>query len=188
MPDPLAWDHHLDEGSPLLVRKASAGGVVRISYPGRVLGWTDEQLVVGARWTHTGDFGDFRMTAGNPVIEYFSPDLWYSVIRLMDAHAQLLGWYCDLCFPPQLDPMKQPVALTYRDLALDVFVNPKKRLRVRDLEEFRRDILPRLDDRARRDCRRSLRHLRASIRSETGPFARKDGHLQRLEYLSPQLQ
>lgn len=153
------------------MRKRSPDGTIRISYPARIVGGNWNYTLLGARWTHDGDFDGFAMRAGDPVLEYFYRNMWYGVIRLMDRRGHLVGWYCDLCTPPEIEMIGGQMTLSYTDLALDVFVDAAGKPRVRDTAEFEDRVLPRLDPRARQESHRALAHLFRAIRTSTGPFA-----------------
>ncbi len=162
----------MQPGDRLEMHKETLACERKISYPGHLMGWQSELMVIGARWTHTGDFGDFQMTKGDPVLEYFSEDLWYGTIRLMNPRGELRGWYCDICLPPRLDILGSGAELTYTDLALDVFIDPAGNPRVKDRREFESRILPRLSPSSRRRCYDAVQDLLESARRGASPFSR----------------
>ena len=56
----------------------------------------------------------------------------FTILELLDAQEQTLGYYCDICSPLH----REGEGFTLTDLFLDVWVWPDGRLRVLDREEF----------------------------------------------------
>ncbi|MFP4200660.1 MAG: DUF402 domain-containing protein [Bacillota bacterium] len=158
-------------GSRVTVRKLNLDGAVRIEYPAIVKHKATRQIILSAKWTHTGDFVDFAISAGAPVLEYFHSDLWYGVIRLMDFDRRLLGWYCDICMPPSITRSRGDLVVDYTDLDLDIFVSPSREVKFRDHEEFETTTLPRIGRTARWRCGWAVRHLTYAVRRRIGPFS-----------------
>lgn len=58
----------------------------------------------------------------------------FTILELLDAQEQTLGYYCDVCSPL----LREGEGYTLTDLFLDVWVWPDGRWRVLDREEFKR--------------------------------------------------
>ncbi len=165
------WEDVVAPGSSVVVRKLDLDGRSRIEYPATVRDRSPHRLVLSARWTHTGDFGDFTISAGAPVLEYFHSELWYGVIRLMDFDRELQGWYCDICVPPRVNESREGITVEYVDLDLDIFVSPQGEIQFRDYEEFEQRTLPGIGRTARWQCGRAVRHLISAVRRGLDSFS-----------------
>lgn len=161
----------LAPGEQVLVTKQNPEGEARISYPAQVIAYTGDRIQLRTRWTETADYGLFSMNRGNPVLEDFGRGRWYSVLRLMDCKHRLLGWYCDICRPPELSRCSDGRwHLSYRDMELDIFVDPEGRPRVLDRRTFQTRIIPTVDAETAEQCRGAARELLERASRGLPPF------------------
>lgn len=142
------------------VRKRNLRQEVVWAYEG-VLRWQTEQAVcLEARFDRPDrPFLDITLRLGDRFVETFFSNRWYNVFEIYDVETgSLKGWYCNLARPMVWD---EPGALSYVDLALDVWVSPLGRQQVLDEEEFA--ALP-LAAPERALVRRWLKRLQRSFR------------------------
>lgn len=166
----------LVSGEQVLVTKRCSEGYPRISYPGKVVEYNGERIRLLTRWTETADYGLFAMKKGDPVLEDFARGRWYSVLKLMDCKYGLRGWYCDVCLPPELGRSRDGRwRLAYRDMELDIFVDPQRRPTVLDRRQFRTRIVPSAGPDTVRSCRRAARELLERARRCLPPFHSSTG-------------
>lgn len=169
----VTWPEPSLLGSPeqMLVTKQNLCGEPRISYPAQVIEYTGDGIQLHTRWTETADYGLFSMEKGDPVLEDFASGRWYSVLKLMDSEHRLVGWYCDICRPPELGRCSDGRwHLSYRDMELDIFVDPRRRPTVLDRRKFQTRIIPRVGPETAEHCRSAARELLRRASRGLPPF------------------
>jgi len=70
---------------------------------------------------------------GDKFIETYYSDKWFNIYEIQDQlSGQVKAWYCNLCYPAQIDQD----SVIYRDLELDLLVYPDGAQVILDMEEF----------------------------------------------------
>jgi hypothetical protein len=124
-------------GATITVRKLDyATGHVLLSWPGTLIARDDDVLAVQARFVPRSVQVVFvdgvPFEAGDVFTEYYYLGRWYNVFHIAAPEGEVKGWYCNVTRPPELDGD----AITYVDLALDLFVHPDGSYAVLDEDEF----------------------------------------------------
>ncbi|HRE49503.1 MAG TPA: DUF402 domain-containing protein [Aggregatilineales bacterium] len=150
---------------PITIYKLDHRGEERWRYEGRL-------LAAGATWCqveaiyngHESDDGYVVWRQGDRFIEWFYTDRWYNVFEIHDVtHGHIKGWYCNITFPATITP----TAVTWRDLALDVWVSAAGDVRLIDEDEF--EALP-LEEGVRAAARGAVRTIQERVAAGDPPF------------------
>lgn len=152
-------------GQSVIVRKLNSAGVEVFAYPGVIT----ELLASGARldaaWTHgVMELGYTTFEPGDQFSEWFYTDRWYNIMEVRSVVGALKGWYCNVTHPAVFEEWR----VTYRDLALDLWVAPDGEMTTLDEDEFATDDA--IDAKARRHALAALDHLRALVEKRVAPF------------------
>lgn len=117
------------------------------------------------------DDGYIVWQKGDRFIEYYYSDRWYNIFEIHDVHTDALkGWYCDVTYPATITQD----SVSWRDLALDVWIDPAGNVRVLDEGEFERLDLPvRVHERALQ----ALQEIRDHLGRREAPFDTLQGQL-----------
>jgi len=108
---------------------------------------------------------------GDRFVEYYYTDRWYNIFEIHDGHTDALkGWYCDVTYPATITED----SVSWRDLALDVWVGPEGNVRVLDEGEFEGLGLP---DKIRKRALQSLQEIRDHLGRREAPFDTLQGKL-----------
>jgi uncharacterized protein len=139
----------------ITVRKRNEKGIVTWKYTGEVLERGEDFVTLEARFNRADTpFQGIVLKQGDRFVETFYTRLWYNVFEIHDRDDDMLkGWYCNVGRPAVWDA---PNAISYVDLALDLWVTPDGRQTVLDEDEF--DALG-LDELTRACAREALVEL-----------------------------
>ena len=123
-----------EPGSPLTVHKLDAHGVEVFRYPGRLVRWAADRIVLEAEFGRGAvDVGGLQMEPGDRLVETFYFDRWYNIFAVYAGTSRLLrGWYANIARPAHLDGSR----VYAEDLALDLVVTPARSWVVLDQDEF----------------------------------------------------
>jgi len=103
-------------------------------YSGKLIEEGNTKIVIEAYF----DRGDTQvdrliLRRGDKFIETYYSDQWFNIYEIQDQlSGQVKAWYCNLCYPAQIDHD----SVTYRDLELDLLVYPNGAQVILDMEEF----------------------------------------------------
>lgn len=118
----------------ITIRKLTHDGKEKVRYPGEVVTRTETSITVQATFERDDvDQGFVVFRKGDRMVEWFYTDRWYNIFAVYDVDDnRLKGWYCDITYPATITENE----VTWRDLALDVWVTPTGELQVVDEDEF----------------------------------------------------
>jgi predicted RNA-binding protein associated with RNAse of E/G family len=118
----------------ITIRKLSHDGKEKTSYPAEIVSRTETSITVQAIFARDDvDQGFVVFRKGDRMVEWFYADRWYNIFAVHDVtDDHLKGWYCDITFPASISDTE----VSWRDLALDVWVTPTGDLQVVDEDEF----------------------------------------------------
>ena len=119
----------------ILVRKRDEKGQVTWEYSGEVLERGADFVRLEARFNRADTpFQDIILKRDDRFVETFYTGRWYNIFEIHDRDDDLLkGWYCNVGRPAVWDA---PDAISYVDLALDLWVTPQGVQTVLDQDEF----------------------------------------------------
>jgi len=124
----------LTDGPTITVHKLDINGRETWRYPGKVLQYSAERLVLEAFFDREDRlFYGMPLCKGDRFIETYYTQQWYNIFEIhggSDDH--LRGWYCNVTRPAEI----RGDVLSYVDLALDLLVFPDGRQLVLDEDEF----------------------------------------------------
>lgn len=153
--------------------KADSTTVYKLDYQGKET-WRYTGVVVGRSETWLrleayfngpeGDAGYIVWRHGDRFVEYFYTDRWYNIFEIHDVTTDTIkGWYCNITYPATISTD----SVSWRDLALDVWVSPKGDMMVLDEDEFA--ALP-IDNETRNRAQAAVDDLRTQIARCEEPF------------------
>jgi uncharacterized protein len=120
----------------VLVRKLGYDGREIFHWTGTLTHQDLDSLVVEARFNvNRVDLGYVVMERGDLFVEFYYPQRWFNVFQIFSAQGILKGWYCNLSTPAVVWEGE----ITYRDLALDLFVRPDGTWVEDDRDEYERN-------------------------------------------------
>lgn len=139
------------------VRKRNETGEVVWEYSAKLLERGDDFVRLEALFNRKDmPFQGTVFRLNDRFVETFFTDRWYNVFRIHDRDDDSVkGWYCNVGKPAVWDA---PDAISYVDLALDLWVAPDGQQTVLDEDEF--DALE-LDEATRARAREALGELKA---------------------------
>lgn len=116
------------------VLKCNLKGEVTWQYEGRVLRREPNAVVLEAFFNRPDlPFMDVVLKKNDRFVETFYTDRWYNIFEIYDRDTgSLKGWYCNVGHPAILTDE----AVSYVDLALDLWVSADGKQTVLDEEEF----------------------------------------------------
>jgi protein associated with RNAse G/E len=116
------------------VLKRNLNGEVTWQYEGRVLRREANAVVLEAFFNRPDlPFMDVVLKENDRFVETFYTDRWYNIFEIYDReHGGLKGWYCNIGRPALLSDG----AVSYVDLALDLWVSADGKQTVLDEDEF----------------------------------------------------
>jgi len=115
------------------IHKCDHRGRQRVSYDGDQVAQDGPRIVLRAPWTLPARSLPYvTLEPGDVFIETFYTDRWYNVFEIHGPGGALKGWYADICRPARLEGD----ALSWDDLALDIWMDPDGRMQILDQEEF----------------------------------------------------
>ncbi len=105
----------------ILVRKLDYRGQEIFHWSGEIVAQQPDGIVVEAPF-NVGrvDLGYVVLERGDLFVEFYYFQRWFNIFQVFGSDGALKGWYCNLSTPATL----RDAELTYRDLALDLFVRP----------------------------------------------------------------
>ncbi len=147
------------------VRKLSSAGAEVFAYPGVVAQTWPGGARLDATWTR-GEMalGYTTFAPGDHFIEWYFADRWYNIMEVRSAGDTLKGWYCNVTYPAQFGHD----SISYRDLALDLWVAPDGAMTTLDEDEFAADAA--IGATARAQALAALADLRALVTRRVAPF------------------
>lgn len=155
-----------DPRQVIMVLKLDLSGAQVRRYEGRLVRRTDHLVVLEAPFLIDVEqyaLLDVVLKRGDRFVETYYDDRYYNVYEIFDREDERLkGWYCNLSRPAHI----YGDAVSWVDLALDLWVWPDGRSEVLDQDEF--DRLP-LDDEERSHVESAMLHLRDEFRSGRPP-------------------
>ena len=116
------------------VQKKNLKEEITWQYEGRILRRESNAVVVEAFFNRPDmPFMDVTLKEHDRFVETFHTDRWYNIFEIYDRDdGRLKGWYCNVGRPAVLTEG----ALSYVDLALDLWVSADGRQSVLDEDEF----------------------------------------------------
>lgn len=123
----------------ITVIKQNAKGVETWRYDAKVLMKESNFVLLAALFNRDDTIlGEIVIKRNDRFLEYFFNDRWYNIFEIRDQKDDdLKGWYCDICEPALISEN----LISYRDLSLDLWVNPDGKMVVFDEEEFEQLVL-----------------------------------------------
>jgi protein associated with RNAse G/E len=122
--------------SAIKVLKKNLAGEVTWQYEGVVLSRTDTAVILEAFFNREdAPFMEITLKKGDRFVETFYTDRWYNIFEIYDRDdGRLKGWYCNIGKPAVLEDG----AVSYVDLALDLWVSADGKQTVLDEDEMER--------------------------------------------------
>jgi hypothetical protein len=116
------------------VQKKNPAGEVVYEYEGDELRRDGNSIVLEAFFTRDDmPFMDVTLKKGDRFVEYYYTDRWYNIFVVYDRDdGELKGWYCNIGRPAVI----ADGAVSYVDLALDLWVSIDGQQTVLDEDEF----------------------------------------------------
>ncbi|HZC04969.1 MAG TPA: DUF402 domain-containing protein [Ktedonobacterales bacterium] len=152
-------------GQQVTVRKLNSAGAQIFAYSGVIAQLWSTGARLDATWTRDSMALDYTtFDQGDHFVEWFFTDRWYNIMEVRGAGESLKGWYCNISYPAAFERD----LISYRDLALDLWVAPDGALTTLDEDEFASDDA--IDATARMRALDALDHLRALVARRVVPF------------------
>lgn len=119
---------------PIIVLKKNLAGEVTWQYNGHILRRDVNAVTLEAFFNRPDmPFVDVIFKRDDRFVETFYSDRWYNIFEIHDRDDdKLKGWYCNVGCPAVIEDG----AVSYVDLALDLWVNVDGRQTVLDEDEF----------------------------------------------------
>ena len=139
------------------VRKRNEHGQVTWEYSGQVLERGANYVRLEALFNREDmAFQDIILKRNDRFVETFYTERWYNIFEIHDRDDDALkGWYCNVGHPAVWD---EPDVISYRDLALDLWITPQGAQTVLDEDEFE---AAQLDEATRAGALKALAELQA---------------------------
>ena len=149
----------------MMIQKKNTAGEVVFQYEGEVLKREGNSITLQAFFGREDTaVGNVVLRKGDRFVETFFTDRWYNIFEIYDGESKKLkGWYCNIGRPANIDED----AVSYVDLALDLWVSPDGKQIVLDEDELS-DLD--LTDEVERRAWDSLRELQELFKSKRPPF------------------
>ena len=137
------------------VQKMDPAGKVQIEYEGHELHRDAHSITLEALFTREDmPFMDVTFKKGDRFVEYYYSDRWYNIFVIYDRDdGKRKGWYCNIGEPALIEDH----AVSYVDLALDLWVSTNGQQTVLDEDEF--EVLN-LSEELRQNALRGLDELK----------------------------
>lgn len=147
------------------VLKLNLAGEVTAQYHGDVLERLAHRVMLEAFFNHPDmPFLELEFKRNDRFVETFYTDRWYNIFEIYDRdNTNLKGWYCNISRPAVLDD----AAISYVDLALDLWVAADGTQTVLDSDEFEALVLAPQD---RDQALSALVALQEKFRKERPPW------------------
>jgi protein associated with RNAse G/E len=116
------------------VQKKNPAGEVTYEYEGVMLKRDEHSIVLEALFDRADmSFMDVTFKTGDRFVEYYYSDRWYNIFAIHDRDdGKIKGWYCNVGKPAVIEDG----AVSYVDLALDLWVSVDGKQTVLDEDEF----------------------------------------------------
>ncbi len=142
----------------ITVIKLNVKGVETWRYEARVILKESNFVLLAALFNRDDTMlGEILIRRNDRFLEYFFSDRWYNIFEIRNQKDDTLkGWYCDICEPALISEN----LISYRDLSLDLWVNPDGKMVVFDEDEFNQMVL---NDNLRQKALESLLNLKENF-------------------------
>ena len=155
----------MSAGEIVTVRKLNARGEPVFAYTGVIAAVLEAGVRIDAEWTRPRmELGYTSFDPGDRFIEWFYTDRWYNIMEVHTPEGELKGWYCNIAWPATVTRE----TVSYRDLALDLWVAPNGSALTLDMDEFAADTDMSEDERTQ--ALDGMVALRAHMRRGEAPF------------------
>ena len=146
------------------VQKKNTAGEVTYEYEGRLLERDEHSIVLEALFDRADmPFLDVIFKTGDRFIEHYYTDRWYNIFVIYDRdNGKIKGWYCNIGKPAVF----QHGAVSYIDLALDLWVSTSGEQTVLDEDEFK---ALELDEELRKAALQGLEELKQLFLNDKPP-------------------
>lgn len=146
------------------VQKKNPAGVVTYQYEGGLMARDENSITLEALFDRADmPFQDVIFKTGDRFVEYYYSDRWYNIFEIYDRdNGQIKGWYCNVGMPAVVEED----AVSYVDLALDLWVSADGRQTVLDEDEFDELVL---SDELKAGALRGLKELQLLFNSKRPP-------------------
>jgi protein associated with RNAse G/E len=146
------------------VQKKNLAGEVTWKYDGVVLHRDDNSIRLEAFFDRSDmPFMDVVLKKGDRFVETFYSDRWYNIFEIHDRDdGECKGWYCNVGMPAVFEDD----AVSYVDLALDLWVSVDGKQTVLDEDEFEK---LELGDELRASALQGLAELKQVFESKNPP-------------------
>lgn len=152
-------------GQAVTIRKLTSAGAQVFAYSGIIAQTLPNGVRLDATWTRGPmALGYTTFEPGDHFIEWFYADRWYNIMEVHGANGALKGWYCNVTYPAAF----HGASVSYRDLALDLWVAPDGAMTTLDEDEFAADTA--IDAQARAQALDALERLREMATRRDAPF------------------
>lgn len=152
----------------ITICKLDHNGLETWRYTGQVVDQGATWMKIEAYFNRPdSDAGYVVFRQGDRFVEWFYTDRWYNIFEIHDGtDDHLKGYYCNITRPAIIEPDK----ISWPDLALDVWIDPKGSIQVLDEDEF---AALAIDDEMRANARRAVEELRRHVERRESPFERQ---------------
>ncbi len=142
----------------ITVHKRNLRGEITWSYTGQLLARGDNFARLEALFNRDDmPFQGIVLKRDDRFLEVFFSDRWYNIFQIYDRDdGQIKGWYCNVGRPMVWDG---PDAISYIDLALDLWVAADGAQTVLDEDEFEALVLDEKTRQQALDALLALKHL-----------------------------
>lgn len=107
-------------------------GTIRETYHATLSTHDEKRIELRAKARRKLEINNFIINPGDGIYQYFRYNQWFYIQEYTDNQGELKGWYCNIGTPP----IVKGLALTTRDLVLDVFVDKDRNTTILDEAEF----------------------------------------------------
>jgi len=116
------------------IQKKDLAGDILYEYEGDELSRDGNSITLEALFTRDDmPFMDVVFKKGDRFVEYYYSDRWYNIFEVYDRDdGQIKGWYCNVGRPAVIEDG----AVSYVDLALDLWVSVDGKQTILDEDEF----------------------------------------------------
>jgi len=152
---------------PITIIKRNMQGEATWQYEGVILEELAHGVQLEARFNRDDlPFMGVVFKRGDRFVEWFFTDRWYNIFEIHDRDGDAMkGWYCNISLPAVREAED---VISYRDLALDLWVAADGAQKVLDEDEFA--ALP-LDDPTRVQALAALKQLQRDFEKHRPPIA-----------------
>lgn len=121
-----------------IINSRKYNNVIRRSWKCELLEIKDSLYIFKGVFENEVNHSEIGVIGRNTVsIEYFWLDKWFNIFRFENPEGELMGYYCNINFPPTISENK----VDFIDLDLDIFVESNFNFRILDEDEFQENRL-----------------------------------------------